>query len=148
MSRRDDDGPENTEEDAVAADTPGPVARDDDVGRVDRPVRRGSVDLRTRDGEVVHHDEAFVRYDHDAFVVSADQSFPADGTVRYPKVTVAWIQGRTRRTRPPRGRRVDRLVGPFQCSVGRRLLCVTGVPSLRNRYAFGREQAGTQSPPR
>lgn len=94
MSRRDDDGPEDTEEDTVAADTTGPVARDDDAGRVDRPVRRGSVDLRTRDGRVVHRDEAFVRYDHDAFVVSSDQSFPADGTVRYPKERVAWIQVR------------------------------------------------------
>lgn len=61
---------------------------------VGRPVRRGSVDLRTVDGEVVHHDEAFVRYDPEAFVVGPDQSFPSGETVRYPKETVAWIQVR------------------------------------------------------
>jgi hypothetical protein len=72
--------------------------RDSDTGRdgdgVDRAVRRGSVDLRTRDGEVVHHDETYVRYDRDAFVLSPDRSFPADGTERYPKEAVAWIQVR------------------------------------------------------
>lgn len=94
MPRRDDDVPEHAEGDAVDADATDPVARDDEPDRVDRPVRRGSVDLRTRDGEVVHHDETFVRYEPDAFVLSPDQSFPADGTVRYPKGAVAWIQVR------------------------------------------------------
>lgn len=58
------------------------------------PVRRGSVDLRTRDGEAVHHDEAFVRYERDAFVVSTDDSFSAETTARYPKSAVAWVQVR------------------------------------------------------
>ena len=63
-------------------------------GTVDRPVRRGSVDLRTKEGATRHHDEAFVRYEPDAFVVSVDPSFPAERTERYPKTDVAWIRVR------------------------------------------------------
>lgn len=66
----------------------------DERATVDRPVRRGSVDLRTDAGEHRHHDEAFVRYDPDAFVVSVDPSFPPARTERHPKTDVAWIQVR------------------------------------------------------
>lgn len=57
----------------------------------DHPVRRGSVDLQLRGGERVHHDEAFVRYEPDAFVVATDPSFPHDSTVRYEKQSIAWV---------------------------------------------------------
>ncbi|AUV82105.1 hypothetical protein C2R22_10970 [Salinigranum rubrum] len=65
-----------------------------DANSFETPVRRGSVDLRTRDGEAVHHDEAFVRYEREAFVVSTDGSFAGERTERYPKSVVAWIQVR------------------------------------------------------
>lgn len=61
---------------------------------VDRPVRRGTVDLRTATGDLIHHDEAFVRYDRDAFVVSTDPSFPPDATETYEKAAVEWIEVR------------------------------------------------------
>lgn len=69
-----------------------PDAGDD--APVQRPVRRGSVDIRTRDGTVVHHDEAFVRYEPDAFVVSTEASFPAGATETYRKADVAWVEVR------------------------------------------------------
>jgi hypothetical protein len=59
-----------------------------------RPVRHGTVHLRTRAGETVRHDEAVVRYDPDAFVVSTDPSFPPDATERYEKSHVSWIEVR------------------------------------------------------
>jgi hypothetical protein len=62
----------------------------------ERPVRRGAVDLRTRDGERVHHDDAYVRYETDAFVVAVDPSF--DEATRYPKASLAWVE-----VRHPRG---------------------------------------------
>ena len=58
-----------------------------------RPVRRGAVDLRTRDGERVHHDDAYVRYDPDAFVVAPDPSF-GEGATWYPKASLAWVEVR------------------------------------------------------
>ena len=61
---------------------------------VDGPVRRGTVDLRTASGELIHHDEAFVRYDRDAFVVSTEPSFPPDATEEYDKNAVEWIEVR------------------------------------------------------
>ena len=61
---------------------------------LERPVRRGSVDIRTRDGTVVHHDEAFVRYEPDAFVVSTGASFAAGETETYLKTEVAWVEVR------------------------------------------------------
>ena len=68
---------------------------DTDAGGVGRrPVRRGSVDIHTRDGDAVHHDEAAVRYEDAAFVVSRDGSFAPERTERYPKTDVAWIQVR------------------------------------------------------
>jgi hypothetical protein len=70
----------------------------DDNATDERPVRRGSVDIRTRDGRVVHHDEAFVRYEPGAFVVSTEASFPAGTTETYQKADVAWVE-----VRHPRG---------------------------------------------
>jgi hypothetical protein len=82
---------------AIASD-----AADADAGErgpeadAERPVRRGAVDLRTRDGERVHHDDAYVRYETDAFVVAVDPSF--DEATRYPKASLAWVE-----VRHPRG---------------------------------------------
>jgi hypothetical protein len=85
-------------DDAQRTETDGPVTDDDgDSGthpESSHPVRRGSVDIRLRDGERIHHDEAFVRYEPDAFVVAADASFPTASTDRYPKERVAWLDVR------------------------------------------------------
>ncbi|WP_318569386.1 hypothetical protein [Salinigranum marinum] len=84
----------------MSPDGDGPRPRSDaDAGpdadrAADRPVRRGTVDLRTASGELIHHDEAFVRYDRDAFVVSTDPSFPPDAIETYEKDAVAWIEVR------------------------------------------------------
>lgn len=106
MPGSDDDLPSNGEEDrAVARDgaTPPPDSAlgDDDDPSTDGGspsggyvVRRGSVDVRTCDGERTHHDEAAVRYEADAFVVSADGTFAPATTVSYPKARVAWLEVR------------------------------------------------------
>ena len=67
---------------------------DDPVSADDVPVRRGSVDLRLHDGTRVHHDEADVRYEPDAFVVASDPSSSGVTTERYPKTAVAWLEVR------------------------------------------------------
>lgn len=94
--------PEREREDAVTRDNGSSSERDgqeladgDDPSLADdAPVRRGSVDLRLRDGTRVHHDEAYVRYESDAFVVAVDDSFSEAATERYPKETVAWVEVR------------------------------------------------------
>lgn len=60
----------------------------------DHPVRRGTVDLLTRAGARVHHDDAAVRYEPDAFVVSPGLDFGATDTERYAKADVAWVEVR------------------------------------------------------
>jgi hypothetical protein len=60
----------------------------------DHPVRRGAVDLLTRAGTRVHHDDAAVRYEPDAFVVAPGPDFDATETERYAKADVAWVEVR------------------------------------------------------
>jgi hypothetical protein len=71
---------------------------DDAAGReegvADHPVRRGAVDLLTRAGTRVHHDDAAVRYEPDAFVVAPGPDFDATDTERYAKADVAWVEVR------------------------------------------------------
>lgn len=81
-------------EDTPSASTAGTEDASDGNGRTDGPLRRGSVDLRTRGGDRVHHDEVFVRYDSDVFVLCPDESFPEEATERYRKADVAWIEVR------------------------------------------------------
>lgn len=97
MARDADDGDADPDS-AIARDDPAAATdtdtHDEAEGEVDteRPVRRGAVDLRTRDGERITHDDAYVRYEPDAFVVALDPSF--DDEVRYSKTSLAWIEVR------------------------------------------------------
>jgi hypothetical protein len=94
--------PERAGTSDAVGDDGGPPAGGDGQGRTgddpaptdDVPVRRGSVDLRLHDGTRVHHDEADVRYEPDAFVVASDTSSSGVTTERYPKTAVAWLEVR------------------------------------------------------
>ncbi len=59
---------------------------------VDDPVRRGAVDLVTQEGTRVHHDDAAVRYEPEAFVIAPSLDFAAADTERYAKATIEWIE--------------------------------------------------------
>jgi hypothetical protein len=65
----------------------------DDV-RPARPVRRGTVELRTHGGDHVRYGEAVVRYEPEAFVVAPSAAFAPERAERYQKESVAWIEVR------------------------------------------------------
>jgi subtilisin len=75
---------ENTEDAEGAGDDEGTVEVGDD--------REKYVEVLTRSGERTEHVEAYLRHTTDEFVVSADESFPADATTRYPKADLLRVE--------------------------------------------------------
>ena len=86
---REGEGPE---ENTAGTTDAGSVVADSDSAET--AIRRGAVDIRTREGARIHHDDAFVRHEGDALVVSESPDFDSAETERYEKRALSWYEVR------------------------------------------------------